>query len=317
MNHRRKIQLIAGTTYSISLPKDWVRKNNLKEQDDITIIEKSDRTLVLSGHIMRERELKEITLSVEDYAHNIDQILFAVYYLGIENITLVSKKELSKEDRAKIRKALTHMVGTEIVFEDKQKIIIKVFLDKTKVDFVQTFYRMSLIIESSMNNLMENKNLEEIRINENEVDRLYNLIVKIVSLSLLDADILHSSKINNVSLATSYFLISKRMENIGDNIYNLVEYMKKNKVDFKNKKDIINIIKTELNRTTTHILGRSSKSFEKIDPNKLELLHGAMSKIYDRTVFNYLEDTVRYVIDIQEEIVNILFYNELIKKGVL
>ena len=28
---RRKIQLIAGTTYSVSLPKDWIRKNNLKE----------------------------------------------------------------------------------------------------------------------------------------------------------------------------------------------------------------------------------------------------------------------------------------------
>lgn len=153
MNHRRKIQLIAGTTYSVSLPKDWIKKNNLKAQDDIIINEKSDRTLILSSHVVRERELKEITLNVEDYAHNIDQILFAVYYLGIENITLISKRELGKDDRAKIRKALTHMVGTEIVFEEKQKMIIKVFLDKSKVDFIQTFYRMSLIIEASMTNL--------------------------------------------------------------------------------------------------------------------------------------------------------------------
>ena len=33
--HRRKIQLIAGTTYSISLPKEWVKKNHLKEMHNL------------------------------------------------------------------------------------------------------------------------------------------------------------------------------------------------------------------------------------------------------------------------------------------
>ena len=48
---RRKIQLIAGSTYTVSLPKSWVIKNNLKEKSQISITENNDRTLVLSSDL--------------------------------------------------------------------------------------------------------------------------------------------------------------------------------------------------------------------------------------------------------------------------
>jgi len=55
--HRRKIQLIAGTTYSVSLPKEWVRKNNLKEKNEILFYEKNDRTLVISPYAIEGKKL--------------------------------------------------------------------------------------------------------------------------------------------------------------------------------------------------------------------------------------------------------------------
>ncbi|MBU1270447.1 MAG: AbrB/MazE/SpoVT family DNA-binding domain-containing protein, partial [Nanoarchaeota archaeon] len=112
--HKRKIQLIAGTTYTVSLPKEWVRKNNLKEKNEILLHEKNDRTLIISPHSIEGKKLNEISLNIDEYAPNIDQILFAVYYLGIENITLFSKKEITKDVKVKIRKTITHMSGTEI-----------------------------------------------------------------------------------------------------------------------------------------------------------------------------------------------------------
>ena len=230
--HRRKIQLIAGTTYSVSLPKEWVRKNNLKEKNEILFYEKNDRTLVISPYAIEGKKLNEISLDIDKYISAIDQILFAVYYLGIENISLFSKKELTKDVKSRIRKTITHMSGTEITYEDKQKITMKVLLDKSKVEIFQVLYRISLIIESSILNILEQLNINEIRINENEIDRLYHLTAKIVSLSLTDSNILYSSKIKNISLIPAYFLISKRLENIGDNINHLSEHLHKNKVKF-------------------------------------------------------------------------------------
>ena len=112
--HRRKIQLIAGTTYSLSLPKEWVKKNNLKEKNEVMISEKNDRTLVISPELINEKELNEISLNIDDYIADIDQILFAIYYLGIENVNLFSKKEITKEIKTRIRRALNHMTGVVV-----------------------------------------------------------------------------------------------------------------------------------------------------------------------------------------------------------
>lgn len=315
--HRRKIQLIAGTTYTISLPKEWIRKNNLKEKNEILLHEKNDRTLVISPHSIEGKKLNKISLNIDENVSNIDQILFAVYYLGFEDINLFSKKELKKDVKARVKKTLTHMSGTEISYEDKQKITIKVLLDKSKVDITQVFYRIILIIESSISNILEQLDINEIKINENEIDRLYHLITKMISLSLIDSNILYSSKIRNVSLIPAYFLISKRLENIGDNINHLSEYLHKSKVNFENKKEILNFIKTELNRSIKNIMSNFPKIFEKINVNDLRKINNSILKLKDKTIQNYLKDIIRYVIDIEEEIVNISFYNKLIRDNVL
>jgi phosphate uptake regulator len=311
--NRRKIQLIAGTTYSVSLPKEWIKKNNLKEKNEILIFEKNDRSLVISPHEVKQKELKEISLNVDDYVENIDQILFAIYYLGIETITLFSKTELTKDIKAKIRKTLTHMSGTEINYEDKQKIVIKVLLDKSKVDAIQVLYRISLIIESSITNMLETLDIDEIRINENEIDRLYHLMAKIVSLSLVDSNILHSSKIMNISLIPSFFLISKRLENLGDNINHLSEYIKRNKILAEQYKEILQFVKKELTRNIKYLLNPYQKVFEKISEKELKKIMGHASRIKDSIVSDYLKEGVRRLIDVNQEIVNISFYNKLIK----
>ena len=315
--HRRKIQLIAGTTYSVSLPKEWVRKNNLKEKNEILFYEKNDRTLVISPYAIEGKKLNEISLDIDKYISAIDQILFAVYYLGIENISLFSKKELTKDVKSRIRKTITHMSGTEINYEDKQKIIMRVLLDKSKVEIFQVLYRINLIIESSILNILEQLNINEIRINENEIDRLYHLITKIISLSIIDSNILNSSKIKNVSLIPAYFLISKRLENIGDNINHLSEYLHKTKVKFENKNEILNFAKTELNRSISYFMSKSTNIFQKINVDNLRIINDYILKSKDKTIQNYLEDIIRYVVDIEEEIVNISFYNQLIHEGVL
>ena len=315
--HRRKIQLIAGTTYSVSLPKEWVRKNNLKEKNEILFYEKNDRTLVISPYAIEGKKLNEISLDIDKYISAIDQILFAVYYLGIENISLFSKKELTKDVKSRIRKTITHMSGTEINYEDKQKIIMRVLLDKSKVEIFQVLYRINLIIESSILNILEQLNINEIRINENEIDRLYHLITKIISLSIIDSNILNSSKIKNVSLIPAYFLISKRLENIGDNINHLSEYLHKTKVKFENKNEILNFAKTELNRSISYFMSKSTNIFQKINVDNLRIINDYILKSKDKTIQNYLEDIIRYVVDIEEEIVNISFYNQLIHEAFL
>jgi phosphate uptake regulator len=309
---RRKIQIIAGSTYSISLPKDWIKKHNLKEKNELMIDEKNDGSLGIFPHLREEKELKEISLDVDIYTKNINQILFAVYYLGIETINLYSKTEISKEIKTKIRKTLSNMSGTEISYEDKQRITIKVLLDGLKVDLVQLLYRTSILIDSSLSDILEKVNVKEIILNENEIDRLYHLMTKIISLSLVDSNILNSSNIKDSLLIPSYFLIGKKMENIGDNIRRLGEYLSHNKNNFENKKEILNFLKEEINMGMRHLLKNCPKMFDKKPDSEFEKIAEDILKIKDKTISDYLREILRYVVDIEEEIINICFYKKII-----
>ena len=89
------------------------------------------------------------------------------------------------------------------------------------------FYYTNLL---GIENLLGKYNLKEIRANEDEIDRLYHLTTKVISLSLTDSNVLSTSQIKNISLIPCYLLISKRLENIGDNLKSLAVHIDKNKV---------------------------------------------------------------------------------------
>src|SRR3989344_6826969 len=304
----RKIQLIAGRTYSVSLPKQWVTKNKLKEQDEIAIYEKNVRTLIISPEKLAEKNLEKISINIENYGDNIDQILFALYYLGIEDIELYSKSEMPKEAKASIRRTLTHMSGTEISVEDSKKIVVKVLLDRSKINFLQVIYRVGLINESSISNLQKGKvNIDEIRMNENEVDRLYHLMTKTVSMSLIDSNVLRSSNIGHVSLIPSYFLIGKKLEHIGDNISYLCEYLHRNLAESK-ENEIMETVKTELHRSVSQLTKNPDGIFVRITTGQFNFLMGKAMKIRDKAAANYIENIVKLLGDIQEETTNISFY---------
>lgn len=311
--YRRKIQLIAGTTYSLSLPKEWILKNKLKEKNEMLIQEKDDGSLIISQDFMKKKRVDEIHINIDDCSEEINQKLFSVYYLGIENISLSSKKTLTKDIKAKIRNTLTYMSGTETIYEDKKTIKIKVLLDKTKIDIRQILYRINLLIESSFLNFLNKIDKYELRINENEIDRLYHLTAKIIHLSLVDSNILQTSQIKNASLTPFYFLISKKMENIGDLIFELSKYLRKNNKDLRDKKEIINFFIKEINRSIKHIQNPGEK-LVKAESNILKNIEEQINNMKDPIIKSSLKDVLRYIVDIGEETINISFYKQLLKQ---
>ncbi|MDO8624830.1 MAG: PhoU domain-containing protein [Candidatus Diapherotrites archaeon] len=312
--HRRKIQLVAGTSYSISLPKAWVKANHLKAQDELVLTEQNDQSLVISPHATTRPVLEEIHLNTDEYPSNIDQILFSVYYLGVETIHLTSKSEFSKETKTIIRKTLHHMSGTEIIFEDQKKITIKVLLDQTKLEMPQILYRISLIIDASLSNTITELDLSEIKINENEIDRLYHLLTKIVSLSLTSPAILHSSKIRDVSFIPSYFLICKKLENIGDNIKDMAMRLPSKTHAPDAYVHVIQFIRKELQKSTRHITNEFPSIFEPVPHSELARINRQAALISDPALAEQLKETVRYTEDIEREIVNLSFYTALVRE---
>jgi phosphate uptake regulator len=257
-----------------------------------------------------------MSINVDIYRDNIDDVMFSVYYLGAQTITIFSKKALTKDVKSLVRKSVTQMSGTEISYEDEKKMTISVLLNISRVNLRQILYRIGLIIGLSISNIMESLDMNEININENEVDRLYHLMAKTVSMSLTDAEVLHSSKVGNISLIPSYFLICKKLENIGDEVKRISVQMVGSGSPAP-PAAAMDFVKDEINRSMDHILRNPKEMFSKADESGVAKIYSAASRIRDPVIADYVKSIIRYVVDIQEETVSISFYGRLIRDNMI
>ncbi len=307
MEHR-KIQLVAGTTYQISLPKPWIAKNNLKEGKELLVLERSDHSLLITPQYEESLTREKITINVDTIQNQVDRVLFELYYLGFSEIDFISKHQIEKKTKAIIRQTINCMSGTEITFEDEHKITITVMIDRSKVDIVQTLYRIVLLIKQSIDNLFEDQNHDELEINEEEIDRLYHLITKIISLSAIRTDILHSSKIKNAAAIPNYFLVAKKLENIGDDIFYLGTQHAKIGTE---EKEILLHMQTELDRTIRCVLADFPEILTRANDQDKWKTKARNLKDHKHDYYNLL----RNLKDIQEEIMSISFLKQIIREG--
>jgi len=315
---RRRIQLIAGSTYSVSLPKKWVLQNRLKEKDEVAIHQRGDNSLVvMPGAEASAKNNESFNLVIEEYKEDIIQVLYVLYYLGFQKVTVKSKSGFTLEQRLKVKESLRHMVGTEIFHEDEQSIVFNVLLEKSKVNINQLFYRTALIIGSSIDILLERGNHEEIRRNEDELDRLYNLISKIIFLSHTSPEVLVTSGIGYTHLFSPYLLTGKKLENISDEIEKLAAHLKRKKQADPRMRSALAFLKENLHENMKFFMKAEMTGFTKTEPGRVDKIRSSADRIADLTVRKHIMDCLRLVVDIEEELTTVSFYRRLIADKVI
>lgn len=306
--HKRKLQLIAGSTYSISLPKNWIKDLKLNSKQEINLLEQSDRSILLSPSEIKETN-SFIEICVDDYSEEIKQILYSLYYYDFEEIILFSKTKISSALKKEIRETIYDLSGAEIIYEDESKFKIKIMLKEINIDIFHVFYRMNLLISASIENIINSFDWKEIKFNEDEVDRLYNLSTKIITSSLTNRNVLFSSGIKKIKIIPSLFLIVKKLENISDNIKSLGGILRKDNFSLKQIKPILLEIDSHLKYLISYLRNSKEEKFFLFSKEKeLKLKIKSMENI---ALSNLLGEILRYLINIQEEIIIVNFYKKL------
>lgn len=310
----RKIQSIAGSSYSVSLPKDWVKKRGLKEGKTLAIYENHDGSLTLDSNSEKMNVAEEMTIKVEDFKESLECVLLSVYYLGVERINIISSKEFTREIRAAIRGSLDKMSGTEISYEDEKKVTLSILLDKNKINVHQILYRIILLLDSELSSISNGKvDLKEAEFSEREIDRLYNLLRRIINVSLRESQILQSSQIKKVVNIPAYSLISRKFENIGDILFKMTFQSGKEKVNvnLKNNKGI-ELILNELERISRAILSGCDEIFSE-DRAFSESVKKEVALMKEERMKEFFTQLARYIVDVEQQLGDISFYNMKLK----
>jgi phosphate uptake regulator len=213
---RRKIQIVGGSTYSITLPKRWAIAHNLRASDEVFIEETPDSNLIISTEPNRMIGSNSGSMSL-DGNDSFPRTLFSYYYYGFEHITITSSTTIKPATRKRIRRIVSSLLGAQIITESEKRIEIEVIIDRTRIDLRQILHRMSLLIHESIESIATGDH-ESVTLNEDEIDRLYHLSQRAITMVTRDSSLLASSGIPTQATIPSFFMISKRLESIGDDL---------------------------------------------------------------------------------------------------
>jgi len=235
--------MTGGSSYVITLPKEWIKKTNIKKNDSLGLLSQSDGTLLISPKMIDTQTEKFKIFKVND-STNLDfflRQLVGAYIAGYSSIKIISQKGMPSKVRDIIRKFTQITIGQEVVEETDNSIIIKDLLNPTEMPFKTTIKRMHIIVKSmhedSINALVKgNKNIqEEILLRDNDVDRLYWLVARQYNIILQNVNLAEKMGIT-IKIGLAYFLISKKIERMGDHVVKIaqnVAQISNNKLDEK------------------------------------------------------------------------------------
>ena len=213
---------MGGGTHLVSLPKAWVRQNKITRGATISIEETADGRLLISPFIVQSSPAKEIKIPYPaEYPELLINAVTGAYLFGYDLIVVQGKGRISYHDRELLRKAVRQLIGLEIVEEDSRSLLVQFLLEPTTLEPEKILRRMHIIARvmyaDAITALLErDKNLVRMIVQrDEEVDRFYFLLVRLIRSALLDSSLASKYHLGPID-CLDYRVASNVLETVGD-----------------------------------------------------------------------------------------------------
>ena len=219
----RKVQVTGGSSYVITLPKDWIRSLNIKKNDPLGVQVQPDGTLLITSRTTAEERhpVKELDVDQIHDPKYLFRLLIGAYIMGYSNLIVRSSSTIEPPIRDTVMDFIHAVIGPEIVEEDDQSITIKDLLNPAEMPFDKTIKRMYMLVNSMHENAISallDRDIslaEDVIRRDRDVDRLQWLIARQSNMMLEDITLAKKMGITQSS-ANYYFATSRILERVGD-----------------------------------------------------------------------------------------------------
>jgi len=220
----RRLQRIGSSTL-VSLPKEWVDANGLGKSDEVEL-ETGQNSISITVN-KESRPSKEIIISYPlPHEENIVADLTGAYLLGYDVIKIKGKASIPIGDREKIRNSTRRLVGMEIVEEDSTTINMQFLLDATTLNPQKILKRISNLVLGMFNDTIsglideDRSNLKTIGNRDDEVNRQYFLLVRLIRSTMIDQRLASAFNLENIDIL-DYRVAANLLEGAGDTVVEL------------------------------------------------------------------------------------------------
>ena len=219
MEYRRLIKF-GNSSYVVSVPKYWLRKNHLEKGDMVYMNENGNNELVLTSKMEDSSpEPLTITLDVDSLdEQDIQRRIISKYIAGFDTFILVGEKTI-RERQTYIRNILNNLMALEIIEQTKSKIIAKDFLNPSEISFKTIVRRIDTILRSMFDDVKSTseEHSSELTKRDEDVNRLSYLTLRTIRKCILRPPL---AKKMEASIETLLFYreFVERLERIADEL---------------------------------------------------------------------------------------------------
>ena len=279
----RKIQLTGGSTYIVSLPKNWIEKTGLKRGSIVSISEKDDMSLTIHPKVSkREEKLKRAIINVSDEMspESLVRRVVSAYLVGYNIIQLKNpEKRIDSAQRYTVKEfSRNKLVGTEILSDLPNELVMQVLLSHAELSINDALRRMA-IIASSMHrdaiSTLSGENLQlakEVISMDDEVDRFSLYIIRLLKAAVSDNRVLKEVGLNSSRECLGYRLITKSVERMADHAVNIAY----NSLELNPSK-----LSEEVLKELKSLSDRALKVFEDAIEHLFEMNYAAADKVME------------------------------------
>jgi phosphate uptake regulator len=232
---QRKLQVTGGSTFILSLPKDWATKNDLKRGSSMLVREEEDGSLSIAPSSFPKKEKQDeayIKTSLNDNPDAVMRTAISAYLSGynILHIRAQGQKVLSSRLRNHLKSfARNYLVGTEIVIDTPTELTLQVLLNYPELTVQNALSRMA-IIASSMHKeaiasltKLDYPGAKAVIETDREVNRFSLYIVRLLKLAVSNQRIVKEIGLTSQKDCLGYRLIAKAVERTADHATKMAE----------------------------------------------------------------------------------------------
>jgi phosphate uptake regulator len=221
----RKVQRTGKSTYIVSLPKSWARKNGIRAGSIIYITQSDNGALLLSTD-HSERDLRARLDIGNKSGETLVRDIIGCYLGGYRTIEVTSS-HMSSAQKKDLRQIVNKLIGPEILEESLNKVVIQDLLSSKELQAQKALKRIRTVVKSMIQDsicaiLNRDKDLAiDVIQRDNDVDRL-NLLISRQFTEILRSGSVSQEMFNSIA-AFNYMLAASNLERIADHAHRIAD----------------------------------------------------------------------------------------------
>ena len=294
----RRIQMTGGSSYVLTLPKEWVESLDIKKNDPLGVMVQPDGTLLISKNTSSDQiqRAKELEIESDINPDYFLRLLIGIYIAGYSIIYIRTRGRMTGNIRTKLREFSNMVIGPEFVEETENTVQIKDLLNPMEMPVHNSLKRMFVIVKNMHTDAIDGfiahdqELISDVIERDNDVDRLFWLVARQTNMIMQNAHLSRKMDMDMPQMLPHY-QVARIIERVGDHSVRIA----KNAMKIRNE-EISPDIYAHIKKASQGALNTFEKSVEAFFTHDLKKANQTIETIHK------LEDNFSFIND---EIMNL------------